>query len=121
MPLLEDVPRYVVMISVPQQGETVHHTDTKAKLDSEWMPRFNQALKEHGLVGHVVVYQPSCQCRGQREVITGATRLMVYSADDSVAAKQIAYHESISMEHKTISDRFFGPSNYAPHPQAMER
>ena len=62
MPLIEDVPRYVVMISVPQQGETVHHTDTKAKLDSEWMPRFNQALKEHGLVGHVVVYQPSCQC-----------------------------------------------------------
>ena len=59
MPLIEDVPRYVVMIGVPQQGETVHHTDTKAKLDSEWMPRFNQALKEHGLVGHVVVYQPS--------------------------------------------------------------
>ena len=46
--LLQEVPRYVVMIDIPQQGEAVHHIETKAKLDAEWLPRFNDALKEFG-------------------------------------------------------------------------
>ena len=119
--LLQEVPRHVVMIDVPGQGETVHHIDTKAKLDSEWLPRFNEVLKEFNMVGHVVVYMPCCQCRGQREVITGATRLMLYSTEDPNATKQMQYHENLSMETKTISDRFFSAKHYAPRPQQMVR
>ena len=121
MPLLQEVPQHVMMITVPGQGETVHHIDTKAKLDSEWLPRFNLALKEFGMVAHVVVYMPSCQCKGQREVITCATRLMLYLADDVPSSKQMKDHEGLSVEHKTISDRFFGPKHFAPHPQQMKR
>ena len=119
--LLQEVPRYVVMIDIPQQGEAVHHIETKAKLDAEWLPRFNDALKEFGMVGHVVAYTPSCMCRGQREVITGATRLMLYSLEDPNAIKQMQYHDGLSAECKKVSDRFFSAKQYAPHPQRMAR
>ena len=111
------VPRHVVMIDVPAR-ETVHHIDTKAKLDSEWLPPFN-GCSEFNMVGHVVVYMPCCQWASEKS--SPARRGLCCTRRGPGATKQMQYHENLSMETKTISDRFFSAKHYAPRPQQMVR
>ena len=121
-PLLEELPSKVMMIDIKNQGDTIHHTVTKEKLEAEWMPQLNQILQKYGLIAHLVTYWPTCLMTSEYEVVTGGTRLMFYSLGDQRGEMQRKMHDNISLQHKlTVSDKKFSATHYAPFPQKMER
>ena len=121
-PLLEELPSKVMMIDIKNQGDTIHHTVTKEKLEAEWMPQLNQILQKYGLIAHLVTYWPTCLMTSEYEVVTGGTRLMFYALGDQRGEMQRKMHDNISLQHKlTVSDKKFSATHYAPFPQKMER